>query len=181
MNEKSRSGRVKRRLLIAALVLVVLVAVATVVVTGAIPMGTVTLCLDQESYRPDETVTLTIRSLRTGLVEFRVRSFEVQRFENGDWIDVPLDRVFRGRLAIVVTYPDGQRVDGIPFECEWPVRQGVTGPGRAYLQSFVPARDFLETPTPGRYRVVQEVHVGPIWDGAPREPRTIVAEFDIES
>jgi len=170
----------KRRLLIALAVLVVVVVVATIVVTGAIPMGTVILRLDQESYLPDETVTLTIRSLRTGVVEFGVRSFGVQRFENGDWLDVPFDSIMRGRLAVVVTYPDGQRVDGIPFECEWPVWQSVTGPGRAYLQSFVPTRDFLETPTPGRYRVVQEVHTGPIWNGAPRETRTLVAEFRIE-
>lgn len=180
MDEKLRAGRVRRGLLIAALVLAVLVVVATVVVTGAIPAGTVILYLDQESYRHDETVTLTIRSLRTGVVEFGARSFEVQRLENGGWTDVPLDRMMRGRLAIVVTSPDGQRVDGIPFECEWPVSQCVIGPGRAYLQSFVPARDLLETPTSGRYRVVQEVQVGMIHAGASRETRILVAEFRIE-
>lgn len=145
----------KRRLLIALAVLGVVVVVSTIVVTGAIPMGTVILSLDQESYLPDETVTLTIRSLRTGAVQFGAR-FEVQRFEDGDWVHVPLDRV-------------------------WLLWLGVIGPGRSIQQSFVPVEDFFQTPEPGRYRVVKEVQVGMIHYGAPRETRILVAEFRIES
>jgi len=145
----------KRRLLIAGLVLVmVVVVVATVVVTGAIPMGTVILCLDQETYRHDETVTLTIRSLRTGSVRFGY-PFEVQRLEDGDWVDVPLDVYFK-------------RVDLVLL------------PGQSYEQSFVPGQYLLDAPTSGRYRMVREVTVGPVWRGVPRETRTLAAEFRIE-
>lgn len=143
----------KRRLLIALAVLGVAVVVAAVVVTGAIPMGTVILCLDQESYRHDETVTLTIRSLHTGVVEFGY-PFEVQRFENGDWVYVPWD-VFFKRIDLVLL------------------------PGQSFEQSFVPVQYLLDTPGPGRYRVVREAHVGPIWRGAGRETRTLIAEFSI--
>ena len=153
MNEKRRAGQVKRRLLMAILVLALLVAVATVVVTGVVPMGTVILRLDQETYSPNETVTLTIRSLRTGIVQFGT-FFRVQRFENGNWVDVPLDRFW----AMVLI--------------------GI-GPGGAYRQSFVPADDFFETPSPGRYRVVKEVQVGMIHAGANRETRILIAEFRI--
>ncbi len=153
MNEKRRAGRVKRGLLIAALVLAVLVVVATVVVTGVVPMGTVILRLDQETYSPNETVTLTIRSLRTGSVCFG-SPFRVQRFENGNWVDVPLDRFWTMELI------------------------GI-GPGGACRQSFVPAQDFFETPIPGRYRVVKEVQVGMIHAGANRETRILIAEFRI--
>ncbi len=145
----------KRRLLIALAVLGVVVVVATVVFTGVIPMGTVILRLDQDTYRPDETVTLTIRSLRTGVVAYG-DIFEVQRFEDGDWVGVPLDR-------------------------GWLMWLGVMSPGRAFHQSFVPAEHFFETPEPGRYRVVKEVRVGMIHYGADRETLTLIAEFRIES
>lgn len=154
MNEKRRAGRVKRGLLIAALVLALLVAVATVVVTGVVPVGTVILRLDQETYSPNETVTLTIRSLRTGIVQFGT-FFRVQRFEDGNWVDVPLDRGWV-----------------LPVICILP--------GVAFRQSFVPADDFFETPRPERYRVVKEVQVGMIHYGATRETRTLIAEFSIE-
>ncbi len=144
----------KRQLLIALAVLGTLVVVATVVVTGVIPVGSVILRLDQETYLPDETVTLTIRSLRTGAVQFGDR-FEVQRYEDGDWVHVPLDRV-------------------------WLLWLGVIGPGRAFRQSFVPTEHFFDEPEPGRYRVVKEVQVGMIHHDAPRETRTLVAEFRIE-
>ena len=145
----------KRRLRIAGLVLAVVVVVATVVVTGAIPLGTVILRLDQETYRPDETITLTIRSLRTGVVQFG-DPFAVQRLEDGDWVDVPLDRVWLAWLA-------------------------GRGPGQAFSQSFVPAEHFFEAPEPGRYRVVKEVQVGMIHAGADRETKILYAEFHIES
>jgi len=144
----------KKRLLIAALVLVLVVVVATVVVTGAIPMGTVILSLDQETYHPDETVTLTIRSLHTGLV-YHGSYFGVQRFEDGNWVAVPLERT-------------------------WLLPEFSVRPGLAYRDSFVPAEDFFETPVPGRYRVVKEVQVGMIHYGATRETRTLVAEFRID-
>ena len=154
MNEKRRAGQVKRRLLMAILVLALLVAVATVVVTGVVPMGTVTLRLDQETYRPNETVTLTLRSLRTGSV-FYGHPFRVERFEDGDWVEVPLDRLF---ILIGLTMHLGQ----------------------SFQQSFVPAQDFFETPRPGRYRVVKEVRVGMIHRAVTGETRTLVAEFSIE-
>ena len=144
----------KRRLLIGVLVLVVLVLVATVVVTGAVPMGTVAFHLEQETYRPHETVTITLRSLRTGTVQFGT-FFGVQRFEDGNWVEVPLGRLWTAQLIAL-------------------------HPGQAIQQSFVPAEDFLETPRPGRYRVVKEVQVGMIHYGATRETRTLIAEFSIE-
>jgi hypothetical protein len=144
----------KRRLVIGILVLAVLVLVATVVVTGAVPIGTVLLHLDKEIYHPNDTVTITLRSLRTGSVLFGLR-FGVERFEDGNWVGVPLDRFWR--LPII-----------------------VLGPGRAIRQSFIPAQDFFETPRPGRYRVVKEVQVGMIHCGATLETRTLVAEFSIE-
>jgi len=144
----------KRRLVIGILVLAVLVLVATVVVTGAVPIGTVLLHLDQETCRPNDTVTITLRSLRTGSVLFGHR-FGVERFEDGDWVEVPLDRLWRLWLSVL-------------------------HPGQSFQQSFVPAQDFFETPRPGRYRVVKEVRVGMIHYGATRETRTLVAEFSIE-
>jgi len=112
----------KRRLLIALAVLGVVVVVSTIVVTGAIPMGTVILILDQESYLPDETVTLTIRSLRTGVV-MHAYHLEVQRFEGGEWVEVPLGVFFKN------------------------VDLGLL-PGRSYEQSFVPAQYFIVTGHP---------------------------------
>jgi len=155
----------KKRLLIAALVVAVLVVVA-IVVTGVIPMGTVILRLDQETYRPDETVTLTIRSLRTGSVQFGT-PFAIQRSEDGEWVDVRFGVGWadmpEGRFAV------------------WTGQLIVIGPGRAIQQSFVPAEHFFETPEPGRYRVVKEVQVGMIHAGADRETKTLYAEFRIES
>ncbi len=144
----------KRRLVIGILVLAVLVLVATVVVTGAVPIGTVLLHLDKEIYHPNDTVTITLRSLRTGIVQFGT-PFVVQRFEDGNWVEVPLDRFWRLNLIVL-------------------------GPGGAFRQSFTPAQDFFETPRPGRYRVVKEVQVGMIHVGATLETRTLVAEFSIE-
>lgn len=154
MNEKHKAGRMKRRLVIGILVLAVLVLVATVVVTGAVPIGTVLLHLDKEIYHPNDTVTITLRSLRTGSVLFGLR-FGVERFEEGNWVGVPLDRFWRLPLIVL-------------------------GPGGAFRQSFIPAQDFFETPRPGRYRVVKEVQVGMIHYGATLETRTLVAEFSIE-
>jgi len=154
VNEKHKAGRMKRRLVIGILVLAVLVLVATVVVTGAVPIGTVLLHLDQETYRPNDTVTITLRSLRTGTVQFG-SLFGVQRFEDGNWVEVPLDRFWTlGLMSLHL--------------------------GQSFQQSFVPAQDFFETPRPGRYRVVKEVRVGMIHYGATRETRTLVAEFSIE-
>ncbi len=154
MNEKHKAGRMKRRLAIGILILAVLVLVATVVVTGAVPIGTVLLHLDKEIYHPNDTVTITLRSLRTGKVQFGT-PFVVQRFEDGNWVEVPLDRLWTLQLIVII-------------------------PGGAFRQSFIPARDFFETPRPGRYRVVKEVQVGMIHYGATLETRTLVAEFSIE-
>jgi len=146
---------VKRRLFIAILVPTLLMVIATVVVTGAVPLGTVVLHLDREIYHPNDTVTITLRSLRTGRVQFGTR-FEVQRFEHGNWVEVPLDRVWRLSLMHLL-------------------------PGKAFRQSFIPAEDFCETPRPGRYRVVKEIQVGPIYYGATLETCTLYAEFHIEA
>jgi hypothetical protein len=147
----------KKRLLIALAVLGALVVVTTVVVTGVIPMGTVILRLDQETYHPDETVTLTILSLRTGSVRFGY-GFEVQRYENDDWVGVPLDVFFKSVDLVLL-------------------------PGQSYEQSFVPGQYFVETPETGRYRVVKEFRVRPALYGAFRAihgtEHTLVAEFDI--
>jgi len=155
MNEKRRSGHMKRRLLVAILVIALLILVATLVVTGAVPMGTVVLHLDKEIYHPNDTATITLRSLRTGKVQFGT-PFGVQRFEDGNWVEVPLDRL-------------------------WTLNLIVLGPGRAFRQSFVPAGDFLETPETGRYRVVKEIQVGRIHHGATLETQTLYAEFRIET
>jgi len=155
MNEKQKRGRMKRRLLIAILVPALLIVVATVVVTGAVPMGTVVLDLDKETYYPNETVTITLRSLHTGSVQLGTL-FGVQRFEDGNWVEVPLDRAWT--LQII-----GLR------------------PGQSFRQSFVPAEDFFETPEPGRYRVVKEIQVGPIHYGATRKTQTLIEEFTIEA
>ncbi len=155
MNEKQKRGRMKRRLFIAILVPALLIVVATVVVTGVVPMGTVALDLDKETYHPDDTVTITLRSLRTGSVQFGT-FFGVQRFEDGNWVEVSLDRV-------------------------WTLELLGLHPGQAFRQSFIPAEDFLETPEPGRYRVVKEIQVGPIHYGATLETQTLIAEFHIET
>jgi len=145
----------KGRLLIAILVLALLIVVATVVVTGAVPMGTVVLHLDKEIYHPNDTVTITLRSLRTGKVQFGTH-FGVQRFEDGNWVEVPLDRVWTLELLGLL-------------------------PGQAFRQSFTPADDFSETPKPGRYRVVKKIQVGRIHHGATLETQTLIAEFRIET
>jgi hypothetical protein len=163
MDQLSRFGEdtiwmeasVKRRLLVAILVPSLLILVATLVVTGAVLMGTVAFHLDKETYRPNETVTITLRSLRTGKVQFGT-PFGVQRFEDGNWVEVPLDRVWTLELIGLL-------------------------PGLAFRQSFTPADDFSETPKPGRYRVVKEIQVGRIHHGATLETQTLYAEFRIET
>jgi hypothetical protein len=145
----------KRRLLIAILVPTVLIVAATLVVSGAVPTGTVVLHLDKETYHSNDTVTITLRSLRIGTVQFGLR-FEVQRFEAGNWVEVPLDRFWRLPLMHLL-------------------------PGKAFRQSFIPAEDFVETPKSGRYRVVKEIQVGPIHCGATLETQTLYAEFHIET
>jgi hypothetical protein len=146
---------VKKRLLIAILVPAVLILVATLVVTGAVPMGTVVLHLDKEICHPNDTVTITLRSLRTGSVQLGT-PFGVQRSEDGNWVEVPLDRLWTLELIVLL-------------------------PGQAFRQSFIPAEDFPETPKPGRYRVVKEIQVGPICYGATLETQTLIAEFHIEN
>lgn len=145
----------KRRLLIAILVTAVLILVATLVVTGVVPMGNVTLHLDKDTYHPNDTVTITLQSLRTGEVQLGTL-FGVQRFEDGNWVEVPLDRPWT--LQII-----GLRL------------------GQSFQQSFVPAEDFSETPELGRYRVVKEIQVGRIHHGATLETQTLYAEFRIET
>jgi len=145
----------KRRLLIAALVLAVLVVVA-IVVTVVVPVGAVDLHLDQETYRPSQTVTITLKNVCTGKV-YHGQPFTVQRFEDGDWVRVPLDRIFTLELRILC-------------------------PRREFQQSFVPRHDLVDAPMPGRYRVVKRVWVGTILSSYHREleKRTLVAEFRIE-
>jgi hypothetical protein len=145
----------KRRLLIAILVVALLIVAATVVVTGAVPIGTVVLHLDKETYHPNDTVTITLRSLRAGSVRLG-NYFGVERFGDGNWVKVPLDRVWTEELIVLL-------------------------PGKAIRQSFIPAEDFLETPESGRYRVVKEIQVGPIHYGATLETQTLYAEFRIET
>jgi len=145
----------KRRLLIAILVPALLIVVATVVITGAVPMGTVVLHLDKEIYHPNDTVTITLRSLRTGSVQLGT-PFGVQRFEDGNWVEVPLDRLWTLELIVLL-------------------------PGQAFRQSFIPAEDFFETPKTGRYRLVKEIQVGPIHYGATLETQTLIAQFRIET
>jgi hypothetical protein len=145
----------KRRLLIAILVPALLIVVVTVVITGAVPMGTVVLHLDKEIYHPNDTVTITLRSLRTGSVQLGT-PFGVQRFEDGNWVEVPLDRLWTLELIVLL-------------------------PGQAFRQSFIPAEDFFETPKTGRYRLVKEIQAGPIHYGATLETQTLIAEFRIET
>ena len=145
----------KRRLLIAILVVALLIVAATVVVTGAVPIGTVVLHLDKETYHPNDTVTITLRSLRTGSVRLG-NYFGVERFGDGNWVKVPLDRVWTDQLIGLL-------------------------PGQAFRQSFIPAEDFFETPKPGTYRLVKEIQVGPIHYGATLETQTLYAEFRIET
>lgn len=145
----------KRWSLIAILVPTVLIVVATVAVTGAVPLGTAVLHLDKEICHPNDTITITLRSLHTGSVRFGTR-FEVQRFEGGKWVEVPLERVWRLNLIVLL-------------------------PGKAFRQSLVPAEDFLESPKPGRYRVVKEIQVGPIYCEATLERQTLYAELRIET
>jgi hypothetical protein len=148
-------GLVKKRLLIAILVPTVLIVAATLVVTGAVPTGTVVLHLDQETYHTDDTVTITLRSLRIGTVQFGL-GFEIQRFEDGNWVEVPLDLL-------------------------WPLSLMHLLPGKAFQQCFIPAEDFVETAQPGRYRAAKEIQVGPIQPGATLETQTLYAEFRIEA
>jgi len=142
-------------LLIVVLLPTVLVVVAALVVTGAAPMGTVVLHLDNETYHPNDTVTITLRSLRTGAVWFG-EGFEVQRLEDGNWVEVPLDRFWRLMLMHLL-------------------------PGETFRESFIPAEDFVETPRPGRYRVVKQIQVGPVYYRAALETQTLYAEFHIEA
>lgn len=150
----------KRRSIIALAALGVLVLVATLVVTDVIRMGTVTLHLDRETYRPHQTATLTFRNLSTGVVMHGYR-FEVQRLEDGDWVRVPFDQGPVKDIGLILR------------------------PGEAFKQSFSLRQGFVERPEPGRYRVVKEFRVRPPLDGAFRGLRgtehTIVAEFRIES
>jgi len=144
----------KRRWLIAILLPTVLVVVAALVITGAVPMGTVVLHLDNETYHPNDTVAITLRSLHTGAIWFG-EGFEVQRFEDGNWVEVPLDRFWRLMLMHLL-------------------------PGETFPESFIPAEDFVETPGPGRYRVVKQIQVGAVYYRAALEKQTLYAEFYME-
>lgn len=151
----------KRRLLIALAVLGALVLVATLVVTGVLRIGTVSLHLDRDAYRASNTVTLTLRNVSTGVVMHGYR-FRVERSEDGDWVRVPFDQGL---------------VPGILLHLR---------PGQSWQQSFSLRQGFVETPEPGRYRVVKEFGFRPVLEGAfrgtaYRAERTLVAEFRIES
>lgn len=154
VNEKRRSGRTKKRLLIASLVIAALVVVATVV-TVVVPVGAVTLHVDQETYNSRQAVTLTLTNRSTGKV-YHGQPFTVQRFENGSWVRVPLDLGFTLELRVL-------------------------RPGQEFEQSFIPRHDLVDRPTPGRYRVVKEVWLGTILSSnhLELETRTLVAEFRI--
>ena len=147
MNDKNKAGRMKRRLLIAILVAAVLILVGI----GVVPLGAVVLSLDKDTYYPDDTVNITVRSLRIGTAEFG-RRFRVQRFEDGDWIEVPLDRW-------------------------WPMDIVGLRPGEVFPQRLIPAKDFVEPPEPGKYRVVKEIRAGLIR----LETQTLIAEFHLET
>lgn len=147
MNDKNKVGRMKRRLLIAILVPAVLILVAI----GIVPLGTVVLSLDKDTYYLDDTVNITVRSLRIGTVEFG-RGFRVQRCEDGGWIEVPLDRW-------------------------WPLDIIGLRTGEVFAQSLIPAEDFIEPPEPGKYRVVKEIRAGLIR----LETSTLIAEFHVET
>gem|GEM_PF-1575018 len=154
MNEKRRSGRTKKRLLIASLVIAGLVVVATVV-TVVVSVGAVTLHVDQGTYSSRQAVTLTLTNRSTGKV-YHGQPFTVQRFEDGEWVRVPLDCFFTSELIAL-------------------------RPGQEFEQSFIPRHDLVDTPTPGRYRVVRGVWVGTILSSnhLELETRTLVAEFRI--
>jgi hypothetical protein len=138
---------VKKRLPIAILVPAVLILVAI----GIVPLGTVVLSLDKDTYYPDDTVNITVRSLRIGTVEFG-RGFRVQRCEDGGWIEVPLDRW-------------------------WPMDIIGLRTGEVFAQSLIPAEDFVDPPEPGKYRVVKEIRAGLIR----LETSTLIAEFHIKT
>jgi len=148
--ERQGRGRMKRGLIVGLVVLGVLVLVATLVVTDVIRMGTVTLHLDRETYRPHHTATMTFRNLSTSVV-FHGYRFEVQRFEDGDWV-------------------------GVPFQGYWRSIALILRPGQSFEQDLSLRRGFVEPPEPGRYRVVKEFRIGAI-HGA---KHTVVAEFHIE-
>lgn len=149
----------KRGLTIGLAVLGVLVLVATLVVIDVIRLGTVTLNLDRETYRFRDTATMTFRNLSTGVVVHGYR-FEVHRLEDGDWVRVPFDQGMVEDIGLVLR-------QGQSFEQDLSLRQG-----------------FLETPEPGRYRVVKEFRIRPALYGAFRGLRgtehTVVAEFSID-
>ena len=147
MNDKNKVGRMKRRLLIAILVPAVLILVAI----GIVPLGTVILSLDKDTYYPDDTVNITVRSFRIGTAEFG-RGFRVQRCEDGGWIEVPLDRW-------------------------WPMDIIGLRAGEVFAQCLIPAKDFVEPPEPGKYRVVKEIRAGLIR----LETSTLIAEFYVEA
>lgn len=141
----------KRRLLIALVILVVLVVVVIV-----IPVGAVTLDVDQETYDAGQTVTITLINVCTGRV-YHGQPFTVERFEDGDWVRVSLDRIFTLEVRTL-------------------------SPGRKFEQSFVPRHDLADTPTPGKYRVVKGVRVDTILGSynPQLETRTLVAGFTIK-
>jgi len=148
----------KRRLLVVLAVLGVVVLLATLVVTDVIRMGTVTLHLDRETYLPHQTATMTFRNLSTGVVVHGY-FFEVQRFEDGDWVRVPFDQGLVPSIGLSLR-------PGQSFEQDISLRQGL-----------------VETSEPGRYRVVKEFRVRPALDGVFRAihgtEHTLVAEFHI--
>jgi len=143
--------RLKRGLTIGLVVVGVLVLLVALVVTDVIRIGTVTLHLDRETYRPHHTATMTFRNRSTSVV-FHGYRFEVQRFEDGDWVRVPFGLGLVESIALILR-------PGQSFEQELSLRQG-----------------FVEPPEPGRYRVVKEFRIGAIHG----TEHTLVAEFHIE-
>ena len=112
--------------------------------------GRAVLYLDEKAYYPDQTVYLTTANRSEMTVELG-HPFGVEKYEDGEWIEVELD------LA-------------------WIMILESLAPGEKLEQSFVPAEDFAEViPEAGhRYRVRKAVHYVDT-----DEEEVLTAEFEI--
>lgn len=90
------------------------------------------LTLDQDSYHPDDTITIIV--INTGNTTIQLgHPFQVEFYDDGAWGKVDLD------LA-------------------WIHVMEQLEPGFDFRQELVPLEDFQEEPEPGNYLIVKEVH-----------------------
>lgn len=107
-------------------------AVSTLARALAGPDPAARLELDDDEYQPGDTVHIRLTNTGKTPLHFGY-AFRVERWDDGQWTDVPLDLVW---IEILV----------------------ALNPGEDFSQELVPAEGFSQEPKPGLYRLVKDVY-----------------------